>query len=69
MTEEIKTTQHQLDNTQEATDVADAELHRKLKEPTDIRIEVEVRGALDLFKQTGDKFHKSFSAYMPAVIP
>ena len=34
-------------------DVSDWELNRKLPEPTDIRVEVEVIGALDIFKKVG----------------
>ena len=32
-------------------DVSDWELNKKLPEPMDIRVEVEVRGALDMFKK------------------
>ena len=34
-------------------DMTDEELNRKLPVPTDIRVEVEVRGAMDLFRKVG----------------
>ena len=42
-------------------DMTDEELNRKLPVPTDIRVEVEVRGAMDLFRKVGGDIVEVYS--------
>ena len=44
-----------------SADVADSDLHRKMDKITDIRVEVEVKGPLDIFKSVGSDIVEMYS--------